>query len=411
MAATSRLPPTTVVAVSIRQIDRVAMASDPPVDGSEQAEAAQAARAMTDRRDISPPSPSRLYCSCRSHSRELFFPRLVVRTAHGGGQVGWGQPALGDRAHGGQKLTAAAGICVAAAVAALAAFGVAVAAEGGHLPTLVGGAAAVGRAGGVGLVAGAHAVAAGRRRRVGRLVALAAVADAELALLLLPGAALVGAAAAVVAAAGAGLPLAELAGAVLVADVRAGVAGHPDVGPGGGQRLERLALVGERAGGVEDALAGLLEGGAGGPEAAVGGVPDAAELLDRVERGGAAADRAEAGDRQAEDPVRDAARVVDVDAVLVVLGVVERGAVLVGLAHPAQGLLVLHDVLADQEVGALPLAVELGDGAGDVGEGLVEAARLVGVDQLGVEAGEAVVELVRHHVERSAQRMEGGAAV
>src|SRR4029079_19174933 len=107
-----------------------------------------------------------------------------------------------------------------------------------------------------GLVAGAHAVSAGPRR----LVALAAVADTDLALLLLPVAARVGAAPAVGGAAGAGLPLAELAGAVLVADGRPARALDAGVGPGVGQRLERLPLVAKRAGGVDDALAGLLVG-------------------------------------------------------------------------------------------------------------------------------------------------------
>jgi hypothetical protein len=46
------------------------------------------------------------------------------------------------------------------------------------------------------------------------------------------------------------------------------------------------------------------------------------------------------------------------------------------------------------EVGGGALVVELGGRAGDVGERLVEATRLVLVVEVGVEVGEAVVELV-----------------
>src|SRR3546814_16415963 len=97
-----------------------------------------------------------------------------------------------------------------------------------------------------------------------------------------------------------------------------------------------------------------------------------------------------AGGEQVERPVVDTGRVVDVEAVVIIVGAADRDAVEGRVGHVTQGLArCLEDLAADQAV-VLALEEELRGLAGHVGERFVDAARLVRVLEVGILLGKAV---------------------
>src|SRR5690606_995654 len=166
------------------------------------------------------------------------------------------------------------------------------------------------------------------------------------------------------------------AGAAATTATAAGRAAHADRGERRGDVGLGVAQVGRRA---LHAAGALVEAAAGRPVVAVGH----GEHLEGLHRVPAAL-----LGPGAERLVVHARAVVHVDAAVVVVGVVDRAAVLGRVAHVAQRAAALEDLGADQPV-VVAVAVEvLGGLAGHVGERLVHAAGLARVGQVGVLLGE-----------------------
>src|SRR5690606_23370856 len=159
---------------------------------------------------------------------------------------------------------------------------------------------------------------------------------------------------------------------------RAAAAFNVDAGERGGHVGLGVAQVLGRG---LDAAGAVVEVGARGPVVAVGGGEDHERLVG-VPTGGIG--------EQVEGLVVDARRVVDVEAVVVVVGAADRDAVEGRILHVAQRFARrLEDLAADQEV-VLALEEELRGLAGHVGERLVDTARLERVLEVGVLLGETV---------------------